>query len=212
MNRRRIRVAHALAGLLAVILVSACAAPTELVAQWKAPGAANYRIGAVLAVATIEDSTSRRVLEDRMVAALSARGVKAQPSYPLLPDAGPSSEVALARAIAASGADTVLLVSPGKISRETVVSPGALILPPMVIGPPGLYGHYRGLWAPTYIPPTAFTVKSMLSETRLFDARSQALRWSATTRTDLSETRIDALASQYASLIVEALAKDGLIR
>jgi hypothetical protein len=52
----------------------------------------------------------------------------------------------------------------------------------------------------------------MMSETRLFDARSQALRWSATTRTDLSETRIDALASQYASLIVEALAQDGLSR
>ncbi len=51
------------------------------------------------------------------------------------------------------------------------------------------YGHHRGLWTPTDTPPTACTVKSMMSE-----------------------TRSDALASQYAFLIVEALAQDGLSR
>lgn len=77
----------------------------------------------------------------------------------------------------------MLLVSPGKVST------GALIPPPMVIGPPTFYGHYRGLWTPTDTPPTACTVQSMMSQ-----------------------TRIDALASQYAFLIVEALAQDGLSR
>ena len=211
MKPRR-RVAQALAAALAATLLTACAAPTELVARWSAPAASSYRLGAVLAVATVEDSTSRRLLEDRMVGSLAARGVKAQPSYPLLPDAGPSSEAALARAISASGADTVLLVSPGKVSSETVLTPGAMIPPPMVIGPPGFYGHYRGLWVPTYLPPSAHTVKSMMSETRLFDARSKALQWSATTRTDLTESRLDVLAAQYATLIVEALVKDGLVR
>jgi hypothetical protein len=212
MNRLCRRIAHVLAGPLAALVLSACAAPTELVAQWKAPDAAGERLGAVLVLATVEDTTSRRLLEDRMVSALSTRGVTAQPSYPLLPDAGPASEAAVARAISASGADSVLFVSPGKVSSETVVSPGAVIPPPMVIGPPGFYGHYRGLWAPTYIPPTAFTVKSMMSETRLVDARSKALRWSASTRTDLTEQRLDTLATQYAALIVEALVKDGLVR
>lgn len=212
MNRISRRVALALAGPFTAVLLSACAAPTELVARWKSPDATSHRLGSVLAVATIDDTTSRRLLEDRMVSALSARGVKAQPSYPLLPDAGPPTEAALERAITASGADSVLLVSTGQRSTETVVSPGAVIPPPMLIGPPGFYGHYRGLWAPTYLPPSAFTVTSMMSETRLFDARSKAPQWSASTRTDLSESRLDVLATQYAALIVEALVRDGLVR
>jgi len=41
-------------------------------------------------MAAIRDSTNRRIFEDRMVAALSAAGVKAVQSYKYLPDNGPA--------------------------------------------------------------------------------------------------------------------------
>jgi hypothetical protein len=206
------RAARGLAAACLLAMLTACAGPTRMVGQWKSADAATYRIGTVLAVAAVEDSTSRRLVEDRMVAALAARGVTAHPSYRWLPEAGPSTEPALGRAISASGADSVLLMSPGKVTTETVVTPGAVMGPPPMLGPGGFYGYYRGVWAPTYIPPTAYTVQSVTSETRLFDARSKTLHWSATTRTDLTESSLDEVARQYSGLIVDSLAADGLIR
>jgi hypothetical protein len=138
--------------------------------------------------------------------------VAAQPSYRLLPEAGPASEPQLGQAIVASGADSVLLATPGRVSSEIVVTPGAVVGAPIGIGPPGFYGVYRGVWAPTFIPPTAFTVKTLDAEARLFDAGTRTLQWSGTTRTDLSGSDIDAIATQYAALIVDALARAGVIR
>jgi len=212
-RRVRGRIAVASVALFAAVsLLAACAAPTRLVAEWRNPKGEGYRIGSVLAVATIADSTSRRVLEDRLVAALAARGVAAQPSYRLLPEAGPASEPQLGQAIVASGADSVLLATPGRVSSEIVVTPGAVVGAPIGIGPPGFYGVYRGVWAPTFIPPTAFTVKTLDAEARLFDAGTRTLQWSGTTRTELSGSDIDVLATQYATLIVDALARAGVIR
>jgi hypothetical protein len=198
--------------LAALTALAACAGPTRLEGHWRSPDVAGYRIGTVLAVAAVQDSASRRLLEDRMVAEFAARGVRARPSYSWLRDGAPSSESELGRAVSASGADSVLLISPGKVSTETVITPGTYVGAPPMMGGFGYYGYYRSVVAPVYIPPSAYTERSISSETRLFDARSDALLWSGTARTTLSGSDLDQLTRQYASLIVGALAEDGLIR
>ncbi len=207
--RERFGLAFVLAGLA---ILAACAGPSRLEGRWRSPGVADYRIGTVLAVAAVNDSSSRRLVEDRMVAELASRGVEAQPGYRWLPDGAPSSQAELGRAVSASGADSVLLISPGKVSSETVVTPGAYVGGPPMMGGFGYYGYYRSVVAPVYIPPTAYTEQSISSETRLFDARSNALLWTGTARTTLSGSDLDKLTRQYASLIVGALEQDGLIR
>jgi len=210
--RRR---ADALAARVLVLclvgVLAACAAPSSLLGRWSSPDAKAYRVGKVLVIVAVQDSTSRRMIEDAMVASLSARAVAAEPSYVALPAEGPSSENELARAMVATHADSVLLVSPGKVSSETVVAPATVVGPPP-IGPAGFYPYYRGIWAPVYLPPTVYTLKTVSSETRLFEARSKALKWSGTAVTELSGAKLDDLARQFAALIVEALAADGLIR
>jgi hypothetical protein len=198
--------------LAACAMLAACAGPTSLQGHWRSPDASAYRLGKVLAIAAVDDSTSRRLVEDNMVAALASKGVEAQPSYRWLPQAGPSSEPELGKAVAAAGADSVLLVSPGKVSSETVVTPGTMIGPPPMVGMGGFYGYYRGVYAPVYIPPTAYTVRSISSEARLFDAASKTLKWVGAARTELSGAGLDELTRQYAGVIVEALVADGLIR
>ncbi len=200
-----------LAGL-ALAALAACAGPTQLEGRWSSPDAAGYRIGTVLAVVAVQDSGSRRMVEDRMVAALAAKGVKAQPGYRWLTGASPPPEAELDRAVTASGADSVLMISPGKVSSETVITPGAYVGGPPMIGGYGYYGYYRSVMAPVYIPPSAQTVRSISSETRVFDARSKALLWSGTARTELTGSSVDEVATQFASLIVGALAEDRLIR
>jgi hypothetical protein len=208
-SRKRFAAVFVLAALVAL---AACAAPSRLEGHWRSPDAASYRIGTVLAVAAVQDSASRRLLEDRMVAEFAARGVAARPGYNWLRDGAPSSEAELGRAVSASGADSVLLISPGKVSTETVVTPGTYIAGPPMMGGFGYYGYYRSVVAPVYIPPSAYTERTISSESRLFDARSNALLWSGTARTTLTGSDLDGLTRQYASLIVGALAEDGLIR
>ena len=52
----------------------------------------------VMVMAVIRDSTNRRLFEDRMVAALTATGVKAVQSYKFILQDGPVSEEQLRRA------------------------------------------------------------------------------------------------------------------
>src|SRR5512139_3930595 len=75
-------------------LVAGCATrATSIEAQWASPSLAGRgKVQSVLVVAALRDSTHRRMLEDRMVAALSAAGVKAAPSHKFLADGGQPSE------------------------------------------------------------------------------------------------------------------------
>jgi len=208
------RLVRRLAAVVAVAAVAACASPTELVGEWKNPESPGYRIGSVLVVAAVVDAGTRKALEDGMVAALTARGVKAQPSYRLLPDSGPSSEPDVGRAIASSGADSVLLMSGGKITTEVTLRPATPTVAPVAVwGPAGFYGYYQGIWQPNYRPPSAFGVQSIGSDVRLIEARSKTLQWSGTLQTDMeTAASMDALAGQYANTVINGLSKSGMLR
>ena len=71
----------------ATALILGCAtSSTTLDAQWVNPEYIGKRpIRSMMVMAAVRDSTNRRISEDRMVAALSAAGVKAVQSYTLLP-------------------------------------------------------------------------------------------------------------------------------
>lgn len=79
---------------VAAVLVAAggCATrATSIDAQWVNPDYAGKRsVTSVMVMAAIRDATNRPIFEDRMVAALSAAGVKAVQSYKYLPDNGPA--------------------------------------------------------------------------------------------------------------------------
>ncbi len=67
----------------AALMAAGCASrPTSIDAQWASPSIASRgKVQSVLVIAALRDSTQRRMLEDRMVEALGAAGVKAAPSH-----------------------------------------------------------------------------------------------------------------------------------
>ena len=81
-----------LAVITSVLLV-ACATPaTSLDAQWVNPQYAGKKpVRGIMVIGATRDSTNRRLFEDRMVAALSATGIKAMQSYRTLPDGAAAS-------------------------------------------------------------------------------------------------------------------------
>jgi hypothetical protein len=203
------------------VLILGCATSTTLDAQWVNPEYAGKRpLRNVMVMGAVRDSASRRIYEDRMVASLAALGVKAVPSYILLPEDGPITEDRLRRVVADAGVSHAMVTRIINVTTQVNVSPG------MVMGPAwgpgwgwgggwgpgwgGMAGYYNTMWA-TAIPPQVTTTQNVHADTRVFDARSAAVLWSAATTTATGYNSVQQLIDQFVQLIVTTMTKDGIV-
>ena len=203
------------------VLLGCATTATSLDAQWVNPQYAGKRsVRNVMVMSAVRDSTSRRIFEDRMVAALEATGVKAVQSYRYLPEEGPVSEDRLRAVVARAGVSHAMVTRIINVSTQVNVSPG------MVMGPAwgpgwgwgggwgpgwgGFVGYQNAMWA-TSIPPQVTTTQNVHADTRVFDAADAAVLWSAATTTSTGYTSVNRLIDQFVQLIVSTMANDGVI-
>jgi hypothetical protein len=66
------------------------------------------------------------------------------------------------------------------------------------------------MWATT-IPPQVTTTQNVHADTRVFDARSAAVLWSAATTTSTGYNTVQQLIDQFVQLIVTTMTKDGIV-
>jgi len=213
------------AGLIAVtaaLLAGGCASnPTSIDAQWVSPSIASApRMQNVLVIAALRDSTQRRLLEDRMVEALGAAGVRATQSHPLLGDSAEVSEDQLREAVARAGASHVLISSVSGMTTDVRVTPGMVTGPGWgpgwsrsgAMGPGwrGMSSYYNSAWMRS-TPPEVRTTQKLHGDTRLFDVTSSEVVWSMATTTVTSRSNVSARIEGFVRLIVDALKKDSLI-
>lgn len=206
-----------LATLVLLIGLAACASPTVINTQWSDPQFTAKPIRSIIVFGITNDSTNRRVFEDAMVAQLTAKGVKASPSYRFAPDPGPVSQETMQRAIAESGAGGMLLTRIVNVSQSVRVTPGSNFGPP----PPGwggwggfggFHGFYGGMWASSFnVPPTITVDENVGADTRLFEAKNFNVVWSASTTTTTGFANSTTLIQQFATQITGAMASDGFI-
>jgi hypothetical protein len=207
--------------LAASALVLGCSTATRLDAQWVNPEFAGKRpLRNVMVVGAVRDSSTRRIYEDKMAAALGALGVKAVQSYRLLPEDGPVSEERLRRAVTEAGVSHAMVTRIINVTTEVNVSPG------MVMGPGwgpgwgwgggwgpgwgGFAGYYNTMWG-TAIPPTVTTTQNVHADTRVFDAGNATVLWSAATTTSTGSNTLLQLIDQFVQLIVSTMSKDGIV-
>lgn len=174
--------------LLSSLLLTACST-TSLDGSWTRPEVAGKRLqGPVLVVGVARDDTVRRVYEDEMVARLSARGVEAQRSYELVPEALTKDTVEhLQQAARKAGATHILSTAVIGQERETVVYQD-----PFVYGGWGGYpGWYGSYWGMAYrVHPDVRTYTIYIAQTALTEVATDRVDWSARTRT-ISPTNIE---------------------
>jgi hypothetical protein len=150
----------------------------------------------------------RRVYEDEMVARLSARGVKAQRSYELVPEALTKDTVErLQQAARKAGATHILSTAVIGQERETVVHQD-----PFVYGGwggyRGWYGSHWGSAHPVYTDVRTYTI--YVAQTALTEVATDRVDWSARTRT-ISSTNIEKETRAFVDIIVGALEAAGLV-
>jgi len=206
---------------LAVAATGCATRATTIDAQWVNPEYAGKRtVTSVTVMAAIRDSTTRRIFEDRMVAALGAAGVKAVQSYKFLPDSGPATEDQLREAVASAGTSHALVSRIVNVSTEVTVSPG------MVMGPAwgpgwgwgagwgpgwgGFAGYHNAMWV-TSVPPQVTTNQNIHADTRVFDAKTAVVVWSAATTTVTGWDTTSQMIDQFIQLIVTTMTKDAVI-
>jgi hypothetical protein len=205
------------------VLLLACAIPaTTLDAQWVNPEYAGKRaVRSVMVMSAVRDSTNRRLFEDKMVASLTAVGVKAVQSYRFIPEEGQVSEQRLRTAIDSAGVTHAMVTRIVNVSTQVNVSPG------MVMGPGwgpgwgawgpgwgggwgGFHGYYNSVWA-TSIPPSVTTTQNVHADTRVFEAKNATVLWSAATTTSLGYNTVQEILEQFVQLIITTMTKDGVI-
>ena len=215
---------HLVCLALSVFFVGCATRATTIDAQWISPTVASRdKVQDVLVVAALRDSTQRRMLEDRMVEASSAAGVKATALYKFIAEDGPLSEAQLRKAVSDAAAFYVLV---GTITGRTT---DVRVTQGMVMGPawgpgwgpgmgsssmgPGWAGipmHHRSSWTQS-INSEVRTTQNVHGDTRLFDTRSSEVIWSAATTTTTGWDSVPSMSSQFATLIVDSLKNDSVI-
>jgi hypothetical protein len=196
------------AGLaLAALVLASCAASSSFVTQWGDPAWSGERLQKVLVVGVVKDPSLRRQFEDDFVRQASAMGVPAIPSYRYIPEDGPVPEARLAKAVAESGADGVLVSTVQAVDQRVSVSPGYYAGPPPGFG---YYGFYRWGFGGAWIPPTAYVYNVVYVATQLHAVKGDRLLWAGTTQTvDPRNPAKDIPA--FSKLILDALRARNLV-
>jgi hypothetical protein len=216
------RIVASLVTVIAAVVAAGCASnPTSINAQWVSPSVASApRVQNVLVIAALRDSTQRRLLEDRMVEALGAAGVRATQSHQFLGDAAELSEDQLRKLVADAGASHVLISSISGMTTDVRVTPGMVTGPgwgpgwsrSSAMGPGwrGMSTYYNSAWARS-TPPEVRTTQNLHGDTRLFDVASSEVVWSTATTTVTSRGNVTTQIDGFVRLIVDTLKRDSLI-
>ena len=187
---------------LAAAVVAGCASNTRMTGVWVDPAAGDRAPASnVLVIGINQDSTARRIYEDAVVAQLAARGIRSRPSYSLLPELGPTPPPDIATVVRIAGVDSVLVSRTVRVRTDISVTPGHSY------GAPGFHGMWGGAYS---TPPNVYTAQKVEVETRLFDAKDMALRWSGSSTTNPTSS-MEKTINEFAAILVRALAEAKVI-
>jgi hypothetical protein len=207
-QRTSLVTARALAAL-ALAVVAGCA--NQLLQTHANPEYVGKPFKRVLVVAVTNENVVGRIYEDRMVALLAQRGVQGVQGYNVLGTAGAVDQATLRAAIGKTKVEGVLVTRTLSADQATLTT-GAYTVT-WGYGWGGFYDYYQGAWQTKYVPArtTATGPTRIVTETRLFDAKTGTLAWSGLIGT-LDRDSSDSVAlPEYAPMAFDAMVRDRIL-
>ena len=194
--------------LCAIALLAACQT-TSIQSAWYDTSYRGGPFKKVVVIASDGTTADSRVFEDIFVQKLTAAGVNAVPGYTTVPPDARRSEAPFAAAVAASGADGVILVRLLRVDTKTQVS--TMMMPGPMMGPWGGFYGGSGFYAGGFYPVPEVTQYDVASvETNVYTVATKTLVWAATTQT-VNPTTVAKEAPNYADLIIAQLRARNLL-
>jgi len=195
--------------LLAVIgstLLASCAS-TSLVSSDRNPDYSGPALKRVMVVGTTADPRARKAFEDEFVAKLTAAGVSAVPSYPLLPESGTTDAEELRKAAERAGVDGVLAARLVRVEESEAAQQAQAFN--FVDRSAGFYGYYSAATGP--FDPTGVGQSDTLTiHFDLYSVAAARLAWSGKAAT-FPSTDVRQVAAGLAYTLIPALKNERLI-
>jgi hypothetical protein len=201
------------AGLL-LALVALASLPllgsTRIVHRWVLTGLPMPQFHKMLVASIAENYLVRQQFEDEMKQLLAKYGVEGVQSYMVLPPKNEMMEGELKQRIKESSLDSVLVVRPKAVRKETEDVSRGIYVPP-----PGYYTFwpYWNMAYGEFYPTSSYTKENIIvrMEFNLYDTKDERLIWSGESDTIYS-TDFEKLGKEYAKALVNQLKKDKVIR
>ena len=186
-------------------------ASTKIVHRWVLTGLPMPHFHKMLVASIMENYLIRQEFEDQMKTLLAKYGVEGVQSYMVLPPRNEMMEGELKQRIKESSLDSVLVIRPKAVRKETEqVITGGIYVPP-----PGYYTFwpYWNMAYGNFYPTSSYSKEKIIIrvEFNLFSTKDERLIWSGETDTIYS-TDFDRLAKGYAQTLIDQLKKDKIIR
>jgi len=198
-----------------IVIVSLAALPllasTKIVHRWVLTGVPMPRFHKMLVASILENYLIRQEFEDQMKKLLAKYGVEGVQSYMVLPPRNEMMEGELKQRIKESSLDSVLVIRPKAVRKETEeVVTGGIYMPP-----PGYYTFwpYWNMAYGSFYPTSSYTKENVVVrvEFNLYSTKDERLIWSGETDTIYSKD-FEKLGKEYAQALVNQLKKDKIIR
>jgi hypothetical protein len=200
------QVVQYLTALGAFALLTACQT-TSIQSAWFDSSYHGGPFKRMVVIASDGTASDTRVFEDIFVQKLDAAGVNAIPGYTSVPVDARQATAPFAAAVAATGADGVIIVRLLRVDTKTQVS--TMMLPGPMIGPWG--GYYGGFYGGGFYAVPEVTQYDIASvETNVYVVATHSLVWAATTAT-VNPRTVAQEAPNFADLIIAQLRARGLI-
>jgi hypothetical protein len=194
---------HRLVLAAAVLLLSACQT-TSFRSAWYDTNYDGGVLKKIVVIASDGTTSDSRVFEDIFVQKLSAAGTQGIPGYSTIPPGARGSEGPFAAAVAATGADGVLMIRLLRVDTRTQVS--TVMVPGPMWGPWGGFYGGPGMYPATDV--TQFDIATV--ESNLYQVSTKRLIWAATTET-INPTSVAKEAPNFADLLIEQFRARGLL-
>jgi hypothetical protein len=197
-----------LAAMLVLVCVACgCSSSSSLVGEWRDQSLASRPYRRLLVIALADREDLRRAYEDAFVRELRHRGNDAVRGYTLLPWSTEIDRDAVVKAVADSGADSVIVTRLLKMEPRIVGASPAYT--PSVTNlysyPSAGWYHERPVSGGSRLQAYQTTVATL--ETSLFDAATARIAWSGTTETfdaEEAQRQIPGLVKTLTAAMVKA--------
>ncbi len=200
---------------LILAVVVSCSPSTKIIGSWTGPNTPAEPYSSIFVTGISDNLVARQTIENDIDAQLEARNVTAVSSFDIIPPGFKATEenmVPKLKAIIDGGSDAILTIALLDQTSETRHVQGTTTYAPMGYG--GYYGRFNGYYSyysPVMYDPGYYTTdKKYYLEMNLYDAKTEALVWSAQSETT-NPSSIDTFSRSFSEMVVNRLLKDGLI-
>ena len=191
-----------------LMLLTACAT-TKLSGTWKDESLSGKKFQKFLVIGAAKQQQVRELFEDEFVRQLEAQGVKAIPSYTLIPAEKMLDKETIVSHIAENRIDAVLITRLTGSKGEREMETGNTYRVPYAYYNQ-MHEYYKKGLESTQEPSPATTHKVIILETNIYNAETEKLAWATASDVYVQDAAYK-LTKDFIKVIVSKLVSDKVI-